>query len=70
MHSQNPNHLYHLSFLCERVDGELTLTNETLAYGYFTEEEVELLPMHHAHGYRIPYAFKMHRDELDFAFFH
>jgi len=70
MRSQNPNHLYHLTFLCERLSGDLALTNETLAYGYFTEEEIAALPMHHAHGYRIPYAFKANRGELDFAFFH
>ena len=34
-----PVRLYHLDFLCEKVSGELTLTNETIAYGYFREEE-------------------------------
>ena len=70
MDSPNPNHLYHMIFLCERVGGELTVTDETLAYGNFTEEESLALPTHHAHGYRIPYAFRAYRGELEFTFFH
>lgn len=63
-------HLYHLLFMCEQVGGELTLTNETLAYGYFTEEEAMALPLHRGHGYRIPDAFKAYRGEIDGCRFH
>lgn len=55
-------HLYHLDFLCEWVGGELTLTNETIAYGYFSEEETQGLEMHGSHAARIPYAFQAHRS--------
>jgi ADP-ribose pyrophosphatase YjhB (NUDIX family) len=63
-------HLYHLLFICERVGGELTLTNETLAYGHFTEEEAAALPLHRGHVYRIPVAFKAYRGELEGCHFH
>lgn len=63
-------HLYHLLFICERVGGELTLTNETLAYGYFTEEEAATLPLHRGHVYRIPVAFKAYRGESEGCYFH
>ena len=56
-------HLYHLVFLCEVIDGALTLTNETIAYGYFTREEIVSLPLHRGHGTRISDAFKFHMGE-------
>lgn len=65
-----PVHLYHLLFICELVGGELALTNETLAYGYFTEEEAAALPLHRGHVYRIPVAFKAHRGEIEGCHFH
>ncbi len=61
---------YHLVFLCEQTGGEPALTNETVAYGYFTEEEALALPLHRGHGYRIPYAFKAYKGELEECFFH
>ena len=57
-------HLYHLVFLCERKSGELALTNETLAFGYFSEEEVAGLELHKGHGPRIPDAFAMWRGDI------
>ncbi len=57
-------HLYHLVFLCEVEGGELTLTNETVSFGYFTQEEIADLPLHRGHGIRIDDAFKMHRGEI------
>lgn len=68
--STSPVHLYHLDFLCEVVGGELTTTNETLAYGYFTEEEAISLPLHSSHVARIPYAFEAYRGEIAQALFH
>lgn len=63
-------HLYHLLFICEQVGGELALTNETLAYGYFTEEEATALPLHRGHAYRIPSAFMAYRGALKGCHFH
>jgi 8-oxo-dGTP pyrophosphatase MutT (NUDIX family) len=56
-------HLYHLDFLCEPTGGELALTNETIAYGYFSEEETRSLTMHGSHARRIPFAFQAHRSD-------
>ncbi|MEO8287901.1 MAG: NUDIX hydrolase N-terminal domain-containing protein [Chloroflexota bacterium] len=58
-----PIHLYHLDFLCEQVGGELTSTNETIAYGYFSEEETHTLEMHGSHASRLPHAFQAHRSK-------
>ena len=62
-------HLYHLVFMCERESGELTLTNETIAFGYFSEEEAAGLTLHRGHGARIPDAFAMWRGETGEAVF-
>jgi 8-oxo-dGTP pyrophosphatase MutT (NUDIX family) len=61
--SQFVLHLYHLDFLCEQTGGELSLTNETVAYGYFSEEETANLAMHGSHAKRVPYAFQAHRSK-------
>jgi ADP-ribose pyrophosphatase YjhB (NUDIX family) len=61
-------HLYHIAFICERVGGVLTLTNETTAFGYFTEEEAATLPLHRGHAFRIPVAFRVNRGEREAAF--
>ncbi len=58
-----PVHLYHIDFLCERQGGELTLTNETIAYGYFSQDELQALDMHGSHAFRVPHAFSAHRSE-------
>jgi len=42
-----------LSFEAEIVEGELTLSNETTAYGYFTLQEMESMPMHGEHKQRV-----------------
>jgi ADP-ribose pyrophosphatase YjhB (NUDIX family) len=65
---QGAMHLYHIAFICERVGGALTLTNETLAYGYFTEEEATALPLHRGHAFRIPVAFRVYRREREAVF--
>jgi len=62
-------HLYHLVFLCEKASGELMLTNETIAFGYFSEEEVARLTLHRGHGARIPDAFAIWRGEIGEAVF-
>jgi ADP-ribose pyrophosphatase YjhB (NUDIX family) len=70
MKSQNPNHLYQITFMCEVLGGELTVTHETLDNGYYSEEEIEGLPIHGTAGYRIAQAFKAYRGELTEASFH
>ena len=62
-------HLYHLVFMCEQESGELELTNETTAFGYFSEEEVGGLTLHRGHGARIPDVFAMWRGEIGEAVF-
>jgi ADP-ribose pyrophosphatase YjhB (NUDIX family) len=62
-------HLYHLVFMCEQEGGELRLTNETIAFGYFSEEEVAELTLHRGHGVRIPDVFSMWRGEIGEAVF-
>lgn len=63
-HSVFGMHLYIMVFLCEKESGELGLTNETIAYGYFAEEEVAVLPLHSRQGLRIADAFKAYRGEI------
>lgn len=58
-----PMHLYHLDFMCEKVGGELTLTNETIAYGYFSEDQLAELEMHGSHAQRVPHAFRAHQSD-------
>lgn len=57
-----PVHLYHVDFLCEKTDGELTLTNETTDFGYFRETEIAELDMHGSHRLRVPFAFQANED--------
>jgi 8-oxo-dGTP pyrophosphatase MutT (NUDIX family) len=64
-----PVHLYHLDFLCEKIGGELMLTNETVAYGYFREDELPSLDMHGSHAHRVPHAFQAHRSDIWEALF-
>ncbi|MDD2921396.1 MAG: NUDIX domain-containing protein [Anaerolineales bacterium] len=42
-----------LSFEAEIVSGELSLSDETTAYGYFTLQEMESMPMHGQHKNRV-----------------
>jgi 8-oxo-dGTP pyrophosphatase MutT (NUDIX family) len=65
----SPVHLYHICFICERVGGDLTLTNETIAYGFFSEGEAASLSLHRGHAFRIPCAFRLYRNETE-AMFH
>jgi ADP-ribose pyrophosphatase YjhB (NUDIX family) len=42
-----------LSFEAEIIEGELTLSDETTAYGYFSVKEMESMPMHGQHKSRV-----------------
>ncbi len=42
-----------LSFEAEIIDGELGLSDETTAFGYFSLEEMESMPMHAKHKQRV-----------------
>ena len=42
-----------LSFEAEIIEGELGLSNETTAFGYYSLEEMEGLPMHGQHKQRV-----------------
>lgn len=42
-----------LNFEVELISGELRLSNETTAFEYYTVEEMESLPMHGQHKFRV-----------------
>lgn len=42
-----------ISFEAEILEGELGLSNETTAFGYFSLEEMESMPMHGEHKARV-----------------
>lgn len=42
-----------LNFEVEIIEGELGLSNETIAFGYFTLQEMEAMPMHGQHKSRV-----------------
>lgn len=42
-----------LSFEAEIIEGELGLSNETTAFGYYSLEEMEDMPMHGQHKQRV-----------------
>lgn len=42
-----------LNFEAEIVEGEMGLSNETTAFGYFSLEEMESMPMHGQHKMRV-----------------
>ncbi|MBP8048212.1 MAG: NUDIX domain-containing protein [Anaerolineales bacterium] len=42
-----------LSFEAEIIEGELGLSNETTAFGYYSLEEMEDIPMHGQHKQRV-----------------
>jgi ADP-ribose pyrophosphatase YjhB (NUDIX family) len=42
-----------LNFEVEKVSGELGLSNETTAFGYYTLEEMRSMPMHGQHLSRV-----------------
>ncbi len=46
-----------LSFEAEIISGELSLSNETTAFGYFSLAEMESMPMHGEHKSRVEDAF-------------
>ncbi len=47
-----------LSFEAEIIGGELGLSDETTAFGYFSLDEIELMPMHGRHKERVIDALK------------
>jgi 8-oxo-dGTP pyrophosphatase MutT (NUDIX family) len=63
-------HLYHLTFICEPKGGTLRLTNETTAYGWFSEAESAALPLHRGHAFRIPEAFAVYTGRSEGGRFH
>jgi len=46
-------HIVALNFEAEPIDGTLRLSDETTAYGYFTPEEMESLPLMGHHRLRV-----------------
>lgn len=42
-----------LSFEVEKISGELGLSNETTAFGYYSLQEMESMPMHGEHKARV-----------------
>ena len=57
-------HLYNAVVRCEVVGGELTTTNETLAYAWLTEEEAMGRPLFRGYPVKIPDMFRHLRGEL------
>ncbi|MBC6951653.1 NUDIX domain-containing protein [candidate division KSB1 bacterium] len=55
-------HVVALTFEAERLDGELQLSGETQAFGYFSLDEIRALPLLDSHLERIEDAFA-HRAE-------
>ena len=53
-----------LSFEAQIMDGELTLSNETTDFGYFSISEMENLPMHGLHKQRVEDAMTMTGEAL------
>ena len=47
-----------LSFEVEIIGGELGLSDETIAFGYFSLDEIESMPMHGRHKERVEDALK------------
>ncbi|WP_345324354.1 hypothetical protein [Candidatus Villigracilis proximus] len=42
-----------LSFEAEILEGELQLSDETTAFGYYSLQEMEFMPMHGQHKQRV-----------------
>jgi 8-oxo-dGTP pyrophosphatase MutT (NUDIX family) len=42
-----------MSFEAEIIEGELGLSNETIAFGYYSLQEMESMPMHGQHKQRV-----------------
>ena len=53
-----------LSFEAEVLSGELNLSNETTAFGYFSLQEMESMPMHGEHKERILDALLNQKDAV------
>jgi ADP-ribose pyrophosphatase YjhB (NUDIX family) len=53
-----------LSFEAEVIEGELGLSDETTAFGYFSLEEMESMPMHAQHKSRVEDALQKYPEAL------
>jgi ADP-ribose pyrophosphatase YjhB (NUDIX family) len=53
-----------LSFEAEVIEGELQLSDETTAFGYFSLEEMESMPMHAQHKNRVEDALQKYSEAL------
>jgi hypothetical protein len=53
-----------LSFEAEIVEGELSLSDETIDFGYFSVAEMENMPMHGQHKQRVEDALIENREAL------
>ena len=53
-----------LSFEAEIISGELGLSDETTAFGYFSLEEMESMPMHAQHKSRVEDALQKYPEAL------
>ena len=53
-----------MSFEVEILEGELGLSNETTAFGYFSLKEMESMPMHGQHKNRVEDALEKHPEAL------
>jgi ADP-ribose pyrophosphatase YjhB (NUDIX family) len=49
----NQAHFVVLNFEVEIIDGELSLSEETSAVGYFSQAEIASMPMHNRHAERV-----------------
>jgi ADP-ribose pyrophosphatase YjhB (NUDIX family) len=60
----NKAHFVVLSFEAEIMGGELSLSNETTDFGYFSISEMETMPMHGHHKQRVEDALAMTGEAL------
>lgn len=58
----SPVHAYHFLFACVHVSGSPTLSNETLAFGYFAQDA--LPPLTPGHAVKVELAFRHHAGLL------
>lgn len=53
-----------MSFEAEIIEGEIGLSDETTAFGYFSLTEMEVMPMHGHHKNRVEDALEMQTEAL------
>jgi ADP-ribose pyrophosphatase YjhB (NUDIX family) len=64
------SHAYYIVFECDLVGGELRRSIETSDFRWATEPEAVALELYRSHVYKVPAAFRMHRDPGAGAAFH